>query len=233
MSHNAVTTPLSAAAQICGDNANVPVLQPYSFDIERVCDQLEQQGFAHTNNLLSEELLKALYGEIKQLDENYALQSAGIGRGEDHLVNKAVRSDKIHWIEGDTFAQCQFQEKLEQIRIDINYRLMLGLFESESNFAVYRKGDFYQKHLDSFKGQKNRILSMVIYLNPEWSESDGGLLNIYKHEESETPFMCVVPTWGTAVLFLSEDVPHEVTPAYKNRYSIATWFRCNCDNLLL
>lgn len=202
--------------------------QPSDFNIDHVCSQLESTGFTHMVKLFPDSLLKALHKEIKDMDENRKLQSAGIGRGNEHTLKKTVRSDKIHWIDGSTLAQCQLNEKLEELRIDINRRLMLGLFDVESHFAVYRNGDFYKKHLDSFKGQKNRILSMVIYLNPKWQESNGGLLNVFTDE----CFLSVVPNWGNAVMFLSENIPHEVTATKRNRYSIATWFRCNSENPL-
>lgn len=212
---------------------DVPFSQPIAFDIEQLCDGLEQRGFVHLNGLFSDELLSALHGEIALLDENYALQRAGIGRGSDHLLEKTIRTDKIHWLMGDTLAQCQFQKKLEELRIAINRRLMLGLFASESMYAVYREGDFYKKHLDSFKGEKNRILSMVLYLNPIWEAQWGGLLDVYADEQALMPFAHVAPHFGDMVLFLSEDIPHEVTPTTVNRYSIATWFRCNHENPLL
>jgi SM-20-related protein len=205
----------------------LPSALPDTFDIEKICRQLSECGFAHISELLPATLLRALYKEVAVLDKEFALQSAGIGRGGDHMIRKTIRSDKIKWIDGATLAQCQLQEQLENLRFELNKNLILGLFDVESHYAVYRKGDFYKRHLDSFNGQKNRILSMVIYLNKDWNEQDGGLLNAYTDEESTTPFASVLPRWGDAVVFLSEQVSHEVTPAYRNRYSIATWFRCN------
>jgi SM-20-related protein len=37
----------------------------------------------------------------------------------------------------------------------------------------------------------------------------------------------VLPSFGTIVVFLSEEFPHEVLPAKRDRYSIAGWFRLN------
>ena len=207
--------------------------QPSKFDINLVCDQIFQNGFSHISELFPQELLVCLHKEIEQLDKNYKLQLAGIGRGDDHTIHKTIRSDKIKWIDGETLAQVQLQERLEQLRLEINKRLMLGLFDSESNFAVYRDGDFYKRHFDSFLGDKNRILSMVIYLNPEWELSNGGLLKVYTDDNSVDPFAEIMPVWGNVVMFLSEKIPHEVTPAKRTRYSIATWFRCNNLNPLV
>ncbi|MDB2415027.1 2OG-Fe(II) oxygenase [Rickettsiales bacterium] len=207
--------------------------QPEIFNIDKICTQLSENGCAYIDNFLPDRLLRSLYKEIYALDKDFALQAAGIGRGDEHIIRKNIRSDKIHWIEGKTLAQVQLQEKLEEFRFQLNQNLMLGLFDVESHYAVYRKGDFYKRHVDSFKGQKNRIVSMVIYLNKNWKKQDGGLLNLYKDESSKTPFESIVPSWGNMVVFLSEQIPHEVIATHRTRYSIATWFRCNNTNPLI
>ena len=37
----------------------------------------------------------------------------------------------------------------------------------------------------------------------------------------------VLPEFATLVVFLSEDFPHEVLPATRDRYSVTGWFRLN------
>jgi SM-20-related protein len=37
----------------------------------------------------------------------------------------------------------------------------------------------------------------------------------------------VLPCMGRLAVFLSEDFPHEVLPAKRDRYSIAGWYRIN------
>ena len=50
---------------------------------------------------------------------------------------------------------------------------------------------------------------------------------IFDREEAEDAVELVLPELGTLVIFLSEDIPHEVLPAMRDRYSIAGWFRVN------
>lgn len=207
--------------------------QPNKFDINLVCEQLFTDNFTHISGLFPQALLHSLYKEIEQRDKNHELQLAGIGRGDDHTIHKTIRKDKIKWIDGETLAQVQLQERLEKLRLKLNHRLMLGLFDIESNFAVYRKDDFYKRHRDSFIGDKNRVLSMVLYLNPKWKLYNGGLLKVYRDDKSITPFAEITPVWGNVVIFLSEKIPHEVMPTTHTRYSIATWFRCNNLNPLI
>ena len=65
---------------------------------------------------------------------------------------------------------------------------------------------------------------MVVYLNRDWQAEEGGELLIYKDEMPRADIK-VSPGFGTLVVFLSEGFPHEVLPATRDRFSIATWFR--------
>ena len=116
--------------------------QPNKFDINLVCDQISRDGFSHIAGLLPKSLLISLYKEIEKKDKKDELQLAGTGRGKNYTIYEAIRSDKIKWIDGETLAQVTLKKRLELLRLEINKRLMLGLFDIESNFAVYRKGDF-------------------------------------------------------------------------------------------
>jgi SM-20-related protein len=116
---------------------------------------------------------------------------------------------------------------MEMLRVGINRRLFLGLFDYECHFARYAPGSFYKKHVDAFRGRSNRVLSTVFYLNPQWGSADGGELLIYSGDGQVEA--SVKPTMGTLVVFLSETVPHEVLPAARLRHSIAGWFRVNAS----
>lgn len=194
-------------------------------EIAKIADDLVAQKFSVIKKIFTEELLNALHDEIVVIDQNNDLRRAGVGRDEDYTLEKTIRKDKIHWIDNSTKAQQSLSQELENLRLQLNKNLMLGLFDFEAHFAVYEKGDFYKKHLDSFKGARNRVVSLVIYLNKNWQENDGGTLNLYHEMDDQKPLLSLSPNWGNAVLFLSEEIPHEVTIANKTRYSIAVWFR--------
>jgi SM-20-related protein len=81
--------------------------------------------------------------------------------------------------------------------------------------------------LDAFHGEANRILTLVAYLNLDWKEEDGGELIIYS---GDNVFAMVPPEFATLVVFLSEEFPHEVLPARRDRYSVAGWFRLNASS---
>jgi len=198
-----------------------------------ITDGIHKKGWSSYEQYLSAEDCAILINRLDMLEEEQRLEAAGIGRKDEYQINKDVRRDKIHWLyrdkcEADTF----YLTEMENLRRDINRGLFLGLFEYEAHYALYPPGGFYKKHYDSLKGSKNRLVSTVLYLNPEWQEGDGGELAIYVEENigSAAPEKIIQPKLGTLVAFLSEDIPHEVLPAHKERKSIAGWFRCNSSS---
>ncbi|MBQ0720665.1 MAG: 2OG-Fe(II) oxygenase [Gammaproteobacteria bacterium] len=182
-------------------------------------------GYSILPNALPAALLDQLSKHVQTMS-GADFKKAGIGRESAQHLNQLIRGDEICWINGDHEAGAAWLGWLESLQVFLNRRLFLGLFSSESHYAHYGPGDFYKKHSDAFKGEANRVLSMVLYLNNEWQSEDGGELVIYTGYEAQTP-LAVSPSFGTIVVFLSEDFPHEVLPTRRDRFSIATWFRAS------
>ncbi|SFL83133.1 2OG-Fe(II) oxygenase [Marinobacter zhejiangensis] len=191
---------------------------------ETIANDLLTKGYSVNIGGLPPDLTHALWTQVQQLSRR-EFAPAGIGREQDHMVNNFVRSDEICWITGESETGASWLEWATQLQAYLNRRLLLGLFSFESHYAHYAQGDFYKKHLDAFKGEANRTLSLVAYLNPGWQPDDGGELVLYTGEDDQT--LRVTPGFGTVVAFLSEEFPHEVLPAQRDRYSIAGWFRVN------
>lgn len=204
----------------------VPLLPAEPFDVDRVCAALAGPGYTCVTGLLPDDLLDELERELRAHDATAGLAPAGTGRGEDFALRRAVREDRTRWIDGATPTEARFLDVLEALRREVNRRLLLGLFEVEAHYAVYQPGAYYQRHRDSFRGARNRLLTLVLYLNRDWTPADGGDLLIYPEEEGAPPLAAVPPQRGRAVVFLSETVPHEVAATNRTRYSIAAWFRC-------
>ncbi len=191
----------------------------------RVADDLESRGYSICPASLSGDLTDALYRQQQAMDARRYF-SAGIGRGGDYLQNEFVRTNGICWITGESSAGRQWQGWSSRLQGFLNRRLFLGLFSFESHFAHYAPGNYYKRHYDAFRGEANRILSVVVYLNPGWTTADGGELVLYK-SDNDREGIRIVPLMGTLAVFLSEEFPHEVLPAKRDRYSIAGWFRVN------
>lgn len=185
-------------------------------------EQLAERGVAVIDAALPPPLVQSLQGLAqRQLQQAPA---AGIGRGGDLVIDPATRQDRIHWLDVGDAASAGFLAHMEQLRLQINRELYLGLFRYEAHFAAYAPGAFYRTHRDAFRGQRNRLLSTVFYLNDDWQPQHGGELVIYADDE-RTVVERVLPAANRLVLFLSEEFPHEVLPATRERLSIAGWFR--------
>ncbi|NVJ66532.1 MAG: 2OG-Fe(II) oxygenase [Gammaproteobacteria bacterium] len=210
---------------------NRPLSSPDSTNEDifaRICHAIANDGYIVLPQVLPDELLNQLFVNLIELNP-HDFERAGIGREEDFQKNRFVRQDAIHWLEPQMeFAQGYFAW-MEELRLRLNRQLFLGLFDYESMFAHYPEGAFYKRHLDAFKGNTNRRLSTVLYLNPQWHPEDGGELLMYQKRQ-KTPFESVLPTYGTMVIFLSEQFPHEVLPAHRSRFSLTGWFRVNDQN---
>ncbi|KUI97177.1 2OG-Fe(II) oxygenase [Vibrio sp. MEBiC08052] len=192
---------------------------------ELIADDLEKQGYSIRPAALPEAISGLLYDHQQSLHADKYID-AGIGRRDDYLKNDFVRKDEICWITGQSDAGQAWIDWTSQLQRFLNQRLFLGLFSFESHFAHYPPGAFYKRHYDAFRGEANRVLSVVTYLNPDWCHTDGGELVLYR-DDVDQEGISVVPLYGTIVVFLSEEFPHEVRPALRDRYSIAGWFRVN------
>jgi len=195
---------------------------------EQVANDIYSQGYSVRESALPASLAKALAEQVRALPDD-SFTRAGIGRQQDHLKTEQIRRDEICWIDDSTSAGADWLAWTGELQNYINRRLYLGLFSFESHFAHYRAGDFYKTHRDAFRGQQNRVLTVVTYLNPDWQQNYGGDLVIYPDHGDEA-LLNVAPAMGTLVVFLSEEFPHEVLPADRDRYSIAGWYRVNISS---
>ncbi|EPJ2748141.1 2OG-Fe(II) oxygenase [Vibrio parahaemolyticus] len=196
--------------------------------MNKLIDALATDGYYIWDDFLSKDEVTQLRDCIP---DNW--KKARIGRNDDVTRIESIRSDKIQWLKPAMDQPiANYLSKMEEIRQEVNRHFFLGLFEYEAHFAKYEKGDFYQKHLDCFKGNENRRLTTVFYMNESWSEEDAGELVVYDLNDKE--IATIPPRGGRLLVFLSEQFPHEVLPTNAQRFSIAGWFRINGvrDNLL-
>lgn len=204
-----------------------PALQPAT-QIALI-DALVEQGWYVGRDVIDLGLCVALNHELLKRAAYDGLDEAGIGRGQQHLLRKDIRGDAIHWLDRESAAQRQYLEAMGELQQALNQALFLGLFEYEAHFAHYPPGAFYQRHLDSFRGRANRVISTVGYLTPDWPSDGGGEMVIYHPNDPGQEVARVVPEAGTFACFLSDTIPHEVLPTRYPRTSIAGWFRRNAS----
>ncbi|MFI2812916.1 MULTISPECIES: 2OG-Fe(II) oxygenase [Microbulbifer] len=199
--------------------------------IDRIAAALRADGYVVLPAPLPPAALGGLLRHFRSIDREH-FRRAGIGREEEHQLNRFVRSDEIYWLDNTNPSVNTYLSWMETLREGLNRRLFLGLFDYECHYAYYDRGTFYKKHLDSFQGSTNRVLSTVLYLTPNWQPRDGGELAIYPAGEEGSaadapPLLKVAPRFGQMVIFLSEEFPHEVLTVNRPRYSVTGWYRVN------
>ncbi|WP_293268505.1 2OG-Fe(II) oxygenase [Neptunomonas sp.] len=195
--------------------------------LDLVANTISQQGYIVLTDALPPGLVSSLLA--KAVTHATHFKPAGIGRNQQHQLNNTIRTDRICWLSASNNAESAYLLEMEALRIAMNKRLFMGLFDYEAHFAHYPCDAFYKKHVDAFKGLTNRVLTTVFYLNSNWDKKDGGDLVIYDTNTGAP--LHVNPKAGILVIFLSDEFPHEVKKVYKDRYSIAGWFRVNSSSL--
>jgi SM-20-related protein len=191
--------------------------------VSRSIDSLVEQGWAQQDGFLPAALAQALAAECRALTEGGLLKSAAVGRGATQQLRPDIRGDRIQWLKPGQSAACDaYLAIMDKLRAALNQTLYLGLEEYESHFAYYTAGAFYQKHLDRFRDDDRRTVSVVIYLNADWQAGDGGALRLHP---GDRPSEDILPLAGRMAMFMSADLLHEVLPATRDRMSIAGWFR--------
>jgi SM-20-related protein len=190
---------------------------------EHLAAALALQGYCVIDEALPAELAGKLASTCVAAPAD-AFKAAGIGRLHAHQRDASIRSDAIRWLEPERDPDAAYVDTMEGLRVALNRELFLGLFDYECHYARYEPGAFYRRHVDAFAGQKNRVLSTVLYLNRDWREGEGGELLIYERDAA-VPLERVLPHYNRLIVFLSERFPHEVLPATRARHSIAGWFR--------
>jgi SM-20-related protein len=189
-------------------------------------ETLTDRGFAIEHDFLAESEVLAWSREAMDSFENGEFRRAGVGPAGQRKVRSEVREDYVRWLEppGATPCERRYFELMENLRLTLNGELFLGLFELEAHLALYPPGARYRCHLDRFRDDDSRVLSVSLYLNPDWRAEDGGALRLYLGEPESEPYEEVMPEGGTLLCFLSDRFHHEVLPARRERLSITGWF---------
>lgn len=186
---------------------------------DRVLEQLRERGVAVVPQWLSE----VSVAQLQVLYQELPFAPARVGQAENLSVRPELRGDSTAWINHlsppDQLVMPLAQ--LEDLRVRCNRELFLGLVDRELHLAKYPAGAFYKTHRDRHERSSRRVLSVILYLNQDWLESDGGELVLYNSELEEQ--QRVLPRGGTLVSFISADFPHEVLPARRERRSLTGW----------
>jgi SM-20-related protein len=66
---------------------------------------------------------------------------------------------------------------------------------------------------------------VLLYLNKDWAQGDGGELAIYDSKDTNATVRIIPPLGGRVVVFWSDKrVPHAVLESHKDRFTVTLWF---------
>ena len=195
-----------------------PLLQA---QLNTLADGLAENGYAIIDDFLSSQEVESILNSDAFKDGLLQFKKAGIGKTQERQINESIRGDYIQWIDHTkvTGTIQIYLSKLREVITFVNQSLFLSLKDFEVHQTIYPIGSFYKRHLDQFKKDDHRKLSIICYLNKDWKESEGGQLRLYLSEGSRDIF----PLAGRMVCFRSDLLEHEVLPAMRERLSITGW----------
>jgi SM-20-related protein len=195
---------------------------------ERIISDILSQKFAIVEDFFSTDEVSILRESLLEKHEEDAFKKAAIGNRLNETIVKSIRGDVILWIdEGKTnHAESLFFQKINDLVAYLNKTCFLGILHKEFHYALYPKGTFYKRHIDTFQNDDRRKLSFVCYLNDEdWQPENGGELVLYLDVNGVEIEKRIYPFPRRVVIFESQIIEHEVKPVNTQRLSITGWLK--------
>lgn len=186
-----------------------------------IADGLAEEGYAVVDQFLTQEEVDDLLN-LETFKIGLAqFKKAGIGKNQQHQINESIRGDYIQWLDKNTAPPSVkvYLDRLNDLTLFLNQSLYLSLKDYEVHMTIYPAGSFYKRHLDQFKKDDHRKLSVICYLNHDWKEEHGGQLRIYLPDGTKD----FLPVAGRLICFRSDQLEHEVLLAHRERLSLTGW----------
>jgi SM-20-related protein len=189
-----------------------------TINLETFLLQLSENGWVILD--INPEFAQKLKNRLFELKSENLFKPAALA---DHLPDQTVRNDLTCWIDEKSVntTDIELTDSLSKLISELKNYFRLRLTNFETHFAIYPQGHFYKKHTDQKKTDNHRFFSFVIYLNNNWTDSDGGNLCGYNNNQK---IFEIKPDIGKMILFKSELV-HEVNVSQRERLSLVGWFR--------
>jgi SM-20-related protein len=184
-----------------------------------IADGLAGPGYAVADDFLDKDEVRAILSSPYFSESVARMKAAGMGKYAK--AEASIRGDHIFWIDREAAPDCirTYFQRIFLLIAFLNRELFLSLKDIEAHLTRYAPGTFYKRHLDQFRHDDHRRLSVLLYLNPAWKSQDGGELRIHTKEGR----VDVLPEAGRLAIFRSDLLEHEVLPATRERLSITGW----------
>ena len=195
---------------------------------ESIIEDILERKYSIVEDFFTNEEVFVLRQSLVEKHEENAFRKAAIGNCINEIIVKSIRGDVILWIDenkGDT-SEKLFFNTINNLVSYLNRTCFLGILHKEFHYALYPKGTYYKRHIDTFQNDDRRKLSIVCYLNEDgWLPENGGELILYLNENGEEIEKIIYPFPGRVVIFESQNIAHEVKPVNKERLSITGWLK--------
>jgi SM-20-related protein len=196
---------------------------------EQIISDIANQQFSIIEDFFSVDEVSTLRNSLLEKYEQDAFKKAAIGNRVNESIIKSVRGDNIFWLDElkSDIPEKLFFEKINDLIRYLNRTCFMGILQKEFHYAVYPKGTFYKRHIDTFQNDDRRKLSVVCYLNDEsWQAENGGELVLFLNQNHQETEKVIYPFPGRVVIFESQIIEHEVRPVLQNqRLSITGWLK--------
>jgi len=122
-----------------------------------------------------------------------------------------------------------FLKRMDQLDCDADSERKLKLdtnIPPAIKLQINAGGGSFPLHYDNPGPPNKRSLTCIVYLNPNWTEGDGGEIVLWPFLDKP---MVIPPLHRRAVLFYSDCILHKVLPSNKRRMCFTMW--CNGKNV--
>lgn len=163
-------------------------------------------------------------------------KSSATSKTQLDATGAIIRSDRVIWIDGCEDGCAEINNLIQTLCSVITNSSRLSLYSNnrldkivinkrtKAHVACYPgNGTRYIKHVDNPNGD-GRVITAIYYLNKNWNtERDGGLLRMFPAGMDSVAN--IEPLFDRALFFWSDRRnPHEVLPAYRDRFAITVWY---------
>ncbi|MGZ0015812.1 2OG-Fe(II) oxygenase [Yeosuana sp. AK3] len=195
---------------------------------ERIIFDISTKQYSIVEDFFNNEEVEIFRNSLLEKYKEDAFKKAAIGNRVHETIVKSIRGDVILWIDEhkNDAAEALFFNKINDLISYLNRTCFMGILHKEFHYALYPKGTFYRRHIDTFENDDRRKLSFVCYLNNEdWKPENGGELVLYFDENGIETKKVIYPFPGKVVVFESQIIEHEVKPVNTQRLSITGWLK--------
>ena len=156
-------------------------------------EALYDRGFVVLDGVLGATHAGAVAADAEAMSAAGALSPAKVSTGVSQRLEPSKRSDSIAWLKrpraGGASAPTpplppaitRHLDTVERVRAELEHALRCGAERCSFMLAEYPGGGGrYVRHRDAVpRGCAGRKLTVIYYLNAEWSEADGGCLRLW------------------------------------------------------